>query len=144
MLLPRPRSKTFEEYEKETSELWDDKEEDLDRLTHSTELETVPEAVVGGASEGVAPTLGTTASHPTTTTNSRAKSKGQYSQWAWQYEWDGVWHHEWVWHQVLCACVLGVPGDLKTFFTGCGQEQSLPHPAPPWHLRSLKVKNKGP
>lgn len=43
----RPRSKTFEEYEKETSDLWDDKEEDLEALTHSCELDTVSEGVAG-------------------------------------------------------------------------------------------------
>lgn len=43
----RPRSKTFEEYEKETSDIWDDKEEDLEALTHSCELDMVPEAVAG-------------------------------------------------------------------------------------------------
>ena len=45
----RPRSKTFEEYEKETDDIWNDGDEDLDALTHSTELEMVPEGVVGGA-----------------------------------------------------------------------------------------------
>ena len=44
----RPRSKTFEEYEKETNDVWDDKEEDLESLTHSLELEMVPENVEGG------------------------------------------------------------------------------------------------
>ena len=43
----RPRSKTFEEYEKETSDLWDDTEEDMDSLTHSAELDMVPEGVAG-------------------------------------------------------------------------------------------------
>lgn len=45
----RPRSKTFEEYEKETNDLWDDKDEDLGSLTHSAELEMVPEGLEGGA-----------------------------------------------------------------------------------------------
>ena len=44
----RPRSKTFEEYEKETNDIWDDKEEDLETLTHSCELDMVPEGVAGG------------------------------------------------------------------------------------------------
>lgn len=41
----RPRSKTFEEYEKETDDIWNDKEEDLDVLTHSAEFDLVGESV---------------------------------------------------------------------------------------------------
>lgn len=48
----RPRSKTFEEYEKETSGIWDDREEDLGALTHSAELDMVPEGVLGSAEGG--------------------------------------------------------------------------------------------
>ena len=41
----RPRSKTFEEYEKETDDIWNDKEEDLEALTHSAELDMVSEGL---------------------------------------------------------------------------------------------------
>ena len=44
----RPRSKTFEEYEKETDDIWNDKEEDMSVLTNSTELEFVPGEQTGG------------------------------------------------------------------------------------------------
>ena len=36
---PRVRSKTFEEYEKETDDAWDDKEEDFSDLSVPSDLE---------------------------------------------------------------------------------------------------------
>lgn len=54
----RPRSKTFEEYEKETSDIWNDGEEDLANLTLEAELDFAPEregmAEGGGGGEGQA------------------------------------------------------------------------------------------
>lgn len=76
----RPRSKTFEEYEKETDDIWNDGDEDLDALTHSTELDMVPEGVVGGAGR-------TTAALDLSgvpKTRNTAKGKGKGKNWIWE------------------------------------------------------------
>lgn len=65
----RPRSKTFEEYEKETDDIWNDKEEDLDALTHSTELDMLPEGRERQA-QGVGTMEGRVRTNP------KGKSKG--------------------------------------------------------------------
>lgn len=72
----RPRSKTFEEYEKETDDIWNDEEEDLEGFTHSAELEMVPEAkgLVGGTGRQV-PT-----SHPKGKAGSRSRGNVRYSR----------------------------------------------------------------
>lgn len=68
----RPRSKTFEEYEKETDDIWNDGDEDLDALTHSTELDMVPEGRVGPTGGVAALDLG---GKPRT--NPRGKGRGE-------------------------------------------------------------------
>lgn len=73
----RPRSKTFEEYEKDTDDIWNDGDEDLDALTNSTELEMLPEGVArggrtGGRDTAAALDLGGKGSR----TNQKTKGKG--------------------------------------------------------------------
>ncbi len=122
----RPRSKTFEEYEKETDDIWNDKEEDLEALTHSTELDMVPEGL-GEEGEGKMGGAYKEGGRGNRRVNSKGKGKGQLAIQATP-------------PPSLVLLPIGMSEELKTFFTDVVKPKASPRLRPKSQIERSKLK----